>query len=158
MTTGATVDRGVSRRSAVPKAPTLRPRPLGSTTPPAPASSAAAAKSAPSKRSPRTAMYSSPAPSVRVSIETPSISRAASPETMSPAIASATDRALNRISMTPLHDPGAGPAARQGLARHHHVIERQYAIADHLMLLVALARDEHEIPGSGQLDRRRNRL
>ena len=78
----------------------FRPRPLGTTTPPAPAASAAAAKSAPSNRSPRIATYSSPAPSVRVSIDTPVRSPAGSPDTTWPPIASATHPARRRISLT----------------------------------------------------------
>ena len=77
MTTGAADVPPGRRRGARCRATSLAPVPRGTTTPPAPAASAAAANSAPSNRSPRIATNSSPAPSVRVSIETPANSRAA---------------------------------------------------------------------------------
>ena len=62
----------------------------GTTTPAAPDRIAAGTKSAPSKRSPRMATYSSPAFNVRVSIDTPVNGRPASPATIAPDIAVAT--------------------------------------------------------------------
>ena len=127
-----------------------------------PPSSAAAAKSAPSNRSPRIATNSSPAPSVRVSIDTPVNSRArVARRRRAPPIASAThDRAVSAASGSlpdttaglPCIDARVGPAL-QRLARHRHVVERQHAVADHLVLLVSLAGDQHEIAGPRQLDR-----
>ena len=64
------LDDGDGRRP-LGAASSRRPRPRATTTPAAPASIAAAAKSAPSNRSPRIATNSSPGVSVRVSIETP---------------------------------------------------------------------------------------
>src|SRR4249920_1861352 len=147
----------------------------GTTTPPAPASIADAAKSAPSNRSPRTPTYSEPAFTVRLSIDTSANSVAASPDTSEPSICAATQAATRRSSDAPVPASAPVPAAssplpgvmphpwsfrharlgapaRKSLTRHRDVVERQRAIADDLVFLVPLARDQHDVAGTGHLD------
>src|SRR5437773_7693926 len=145
--------------ACVPPA-SARPRRRGTTSPAAPALIADCAKSAPSRRSPRMPMYSSPGASVRVSIDTPVNSRVSAPATIVPTMAVATQSAVSRISGvcgTALRDARIGPAAGQRLARHGDIVERQRAVADHLILLVPFARDEHQIAAPRGLDRLSNR-
>src|SRR5207247_4056660 len=96
----------------------------------------------------------------RVSIHTPVNSRVSAPATIVPTMAVATQSAVSRISGvcgTALRDARIGPAAGQRLARHGDIVERQRAVADHLILLVPFARDEHQIAGPRELDRPSNR-
>ena len=139
-----------------------RPRRRGRTSPAAPASIAACAKSAPSRRSPRMPMYNSPGASVRVSIDTPVNWRVSAPATIAPAMAVATQSAFSRISgvsatARSLHHARVGPSADQRVARHGDIVERQRAVADHLILLVSFAHDEHQVAGPRELDRFSNR-
>ena len=91
------------------------------------------------------ATNSSPGASVRVSIDTPSNSRVADRRDDHRAAHGRGDpvRASAELATVAAssHDARVRPPARQRLARHRHVVERQHAIADHLVLLVPLAGD-----------------
>ncbi len=75
--------------------------------------------------------------------------RARRPSPRPPTIRSGADRS---------HHAGTAAPPHQRLARHRHVVERQDAIADHLVFLVSLAGDEHEVAGPRLLNRLGNRL
>jgi len=56
------------------------------------------------------------------------------------------------------HDERCHTPRRPSASRcHRYVVERQHAVTDHLVLLVPLAADEHEIARLRDLDRLRNR-
>src|SRR5258708_15429121 len=95
-----------------------------------------------------------------VSIETLSNWRPGSPDTICPPIARAPHESISAMSSKPesripnhrsllVH---ARAALRQRFARDGHVVERQHAIADHLVLLVSLAGDEQQITRPGETD------
>jgi hypothetical protein len=107
-------------------------------------------------------MYNSPGASVRVSIDTPVNWRVSAPATIAPAMAVATQSAFSRISgvsatARSLHHARVGPSANQRVARHGDIVERQRAVADHLILLVPFACDEHQVAGPRELDCLSNR-
>src|SRR5580765_1363318 len=134
---------------------TAAARPCGTTTPVAPASIAAAEKSAPSNRSPRIPKYNSAVRSVRVSIDTPENSVCSPPLAIAPPMAAATHSAVSRIfgAIVRLHDAGVRPPPSEQLARDRHVVARQVFVADDLVLLVSLARDQHHVARPRVLDR-----
>src|SRR5262245_11180537 len=61
-------------------------------------------------------------------------------------------------TVSSLHDPRVRAASRQRLARRHDIVESHRLIANHLIFLVALASEEHDIARPRQLDRLRDRL
>src|SRR5437660_5444884 len=107
-------------------------------------------------------MNKSPAASVRVSIDTPPNSTDKLPDTIVPrnlSRAAATHPAVRRIADlagTAATSDHAGIRAtpRQRLSRDGDVVERQHAFANHLVLFMALARDQHDIAGASRFDRR----
>ena len=114
-------------------------------TPAAPCASASDTNAWPSNRSPRIATKKSPAASVRLSIETRPIDASALPRTIRPPVAAAMCEAVSGSGSTRLRHPTAGPAARQRRTGNLDVVERQRSIANDLILLVTLSRDQHEI-------------
>ena len=82
----------------------------------------------------------------RVNRDAP-ISRAGSPCSSRPPVATAMSPAVSGSRSTRLRHPRAGAPARQRRACHLHVVERQRPLADDLVLFVTLPRDQHQIPG-----------
>src|SRR6187401_899755 len=134
----------------------------GTSTPHAPAARLPSANAAPSNRSPRSAMNNCPATMRRESVVNPPTTRSAGPCRSRPPAASATCAAVSTSgarSVATSSRPGMHlPPPRQRRLRNQHVVERQLAISDDLRLLVAFARDDHEVARPRQIDRARHGL
>ena len=120
-----------------------------------PAPAASARKSWPSKRGPRIATKSAPGASVRESIETPvkAISPAARAASAPPVPASTSARVRASRSATAVTSSPRPGEAGEDVARHLAVVEGHGAVAQHLVRLVALARDHHHVPLAAHLER-----
>src|SRR6185503_15037755 len=102
-----------------------------------------------SKRSPRNAMKKSSDLSVRVSVTMFPISPPGSPDRIRPPTVSATQPTVRRSSSP---NPRPETPRFQRLPRDRHVVERQRHAADLLVLLVPLARNQHDVAGLGLRD------
>src|SRR5688500_2281939 len=91
------------------------------------------------------AMNRSPGVTARESIDTRPIAAAASPCLMEPPAAVATSAALKGNHSTSLRHPAAGATPLQRRPRYLDVVERQHPIANHLILFVSLAGNQHEV-------------
>src|SRR5688572_26005155 len=91
----------------------------------------------------------SPDASVLESIENPVTYRSSSPATSRPFIAAAMVPAASgigaRVNSSAPSVSSAAAAPRQRRPRHFAVVERQHPIANLLILLVALAGDQHHV-------------